>query len=74
MGSSGGWEAPHAFENVLAGTLGAEKYRGLWTGATSWTDPGVTQALESFKRMISYANADHPALDWAAAAQYIVDG
>lgn len=74
MGTSGGWEAPHVFEVVLAGTLGAEKYRGLWTGATPWTDPGVTQALENFKRMISYANADHPALDWAAAAQYIVDG
>ncbi|MBC7263723.1 MAG: carbohydrate ABC transporter substrate-binding protein [Chloroflexi bacterium] len=74
IGTSGGWEAPHVFEDVLAGTLGAEKYRGLWTGATPWTDPGVTQALEYFKRMMSYANADHPALDWAAAAQYIVDG
>ncbi len=74
MGTSGGWEGPHVFEDVLAGTLGAEKYRGLWTGATPWTDPGVTQALENFKKMVSYANADHPALDWAAAAQYLVDG
>ena len=74
MGTSGGWEAMHLFEDVLAGTLGADKYRGLWTGATPWTDAGVTQALENFKRMISYANADHPALDWAGAAQYIVDG
>ncbi len=74
MGTSGGWEGPHAFEDVLAGTLGADKYRGLWTGDTPWTDPGVTQALENFKRMVSYANADHPALDWAAAAQYLVEG
>ncbi len=74
MGTSGGWEAPHVFEGVLAGTLGAEKYRGLWTGATPWTDAGVTKALENFKRMVSYANADHPALDWAGAAQLIVDG
>jgi glucose/mannose transport system substrate-binding protein len=74
MGTSGGWEGPHVFEDVLAGTLGAEKYRGLWTGSTPWTDAGVTQALENFKKMVSYANADHPALDWAAAAQYLVDG
>jgi glucose/mannose transport system substrate-binding protein len=74
MGTSGGWEGPHAFEDVLAGTLGADKYRGLWTGDTPWTDPGVTQALENFKKMVSYANADHPALDWAAAAQYLVEG
>jgi len=74
MGTSGGWEATHVFEDVLAGTVGAEKYRGLWAGTTPWSDPGVTQALENFKRMVSYANADHPAIDWAGAAQYLVDG
>ncbi|MFQ6015755.1 MAG: ABC transporter substrate-binding protein [Anaerolineae bacterium] len=74
MGTSGGWEGPHVLEDVLAGTCGAEKYRGLWTGATPWTDACVTDALENFKKMVSYANTDHPALDWAAAAQYIVDG
>jgi glucose/mannose transport system substrate-binding protein len=74
MGTNGGWEATHVFENFLAGTLGADKYRGLWTGTTPWTDAGVTQALEYFKRMVSYANADHPAMDWAGAAQLIVDG
>ncbi len=74
MGTSGGWEATHVFEDVLAGTVGADNYRGLWAGTVSWMDAGVTQALENFKRMVSYANADHPALDWAGAAQYIVDG
>jgi glucose/mannose transport system substrate-binding protein len=74
MGTSGGWEATHTFEDVLAGTVGADNYRGLWAGTVSWMDQGVTQALENFKRMVSYANADHPALDWAGASQYIVDG
>lgn len=74
MGTKDGWEAPHIFEDVLAGTLGTEKYRGLWTGATPWTDAGVTQALENFKRMISYANDDHPALTWDGAGEYLIAG
>ncbi len=73
MGTQGGWEAPHVFEDVLAGTLGAEKYRGLWTGATPWTDPGVTEALENFKKMLTYVNTDHPALSWDGAGHYLID-
>ncbi len=74
LGTKDGWEAAHIFEDVLAGTLGAEKYRGLWTGATPWTDPGVTQALENFKMMMSYANSDHPALTWDGAGEYLING
>jgi glucose/mannose transport system substrate-binding protein len=74
LANNGGWEAPHAVEVVLAGTCGAEKYRGLWTGATPWTDACVTEGLENFKKMMSYANSDYSALDWAGGAQLIVDG
>jgi glucose/mannose transport system substrate-binding protein len=73
MGTSGGWEAPHIFEDVLAGSCGAEKYKGLWTGAVQWTDGCVTQALENFKRMLTYVNADHPALSWDGAGHYLID-
>jgi glucose/mannose transport system substrate-binding protein len=74
MGTHEGWEAGHVFEGVLAGTLGAEKYKGLWTGATPWTDPGVTQALENYKMMLSYKNTDNAALTWDGAGQYLIDG
>jgi glucose/mannose transport system substrate-binding protein len=73
MGTAGGWEAPHVFEDVLAGTCGAEKYRGLWTGDTPWSDSCVTEALETFKRMLDYVNADHPALSWDGAGHYLVE-
>lgn len=73
MGTSGGWEAGHVFEDVLAGTCGAEKYAGLWTGAVQWTDACVTQALENFKRMLTYVNSDHPALSWDGAGHYLID-
>jgi glucose/mannose transport system substrate-binding protein len=73
MGTAGGWEAPHVFEVVLAGTCKAEKYKGLWTGAVAWTDPCVTEALETFKRMLTYVNPDHPALTWDTCLEYLKD-
>jgi glucose/mannose transport system substrate-binding protein len=74
MSSGEGWEMTHVFEDLLASSLGAEKYNGLWTGQTSWTDPGVTTALENLKRVVSYANQDHAALSWPAAARLAIDG
>ena len=74
LGTKDGWEAAHIFENVLAGTLGADAYRGLWTGATPWTDAKVAEALENFKLMLSYANSDHPALTWDGAGEYLISG
>ncbi|HEV2358658.1 MAG TPA: extracellular solute-binding protein [bacterium] len=74
LGDKEGWEAGHNFETVLIGTLGADGYRGLWTGKTPWTGPKVAQALETFKRMLTYTNSDHAALTWDEAGQYIVGG
>ncbi len=69
-----GFEAGHTFETILAGALGSEDYKGLWTGKVAWTDARVTQALETFKKLMSYANTDGSSLTWDAAAQYLVDG
>lgn len=74
IGTKEGWEAGHTFETVLVSTLGADGYNGLWTGATPWTDAKVTQALETFKKVMTYANTDYSALTWSDAAQYLVDG
>ncbi len=68
------WEAAHLFETVLAGVLGAEKYRGLWTGQTPWTGPEVAQAFEIFGRMLDYVNEDHAAHTWDSATQLVLDG
>jgi len=55
------------FETVLIGKLGAEGYKGLWTGKTKWSDPRVTDALETFKKMLTYVNPDHSARTWDEA-------
>ncbi len=74
LGDNGSWAATNLFETVLIGTLGADKYKGLWDGTTDWKGPEVTQALENFKMMLSYVNTDHTALSWDQANQLVIDG
>lgn len=74
LGDNGAWAATHLFETVLIGTLGPEKYIGLWDGTTDWNGPEVTKALENFKMMLSYINTDHTALSWDQANQAVIDG
>lgn len=74
LGTKDGWEAAHVFETVLIGKLGAEGYKGLWTGKTKWSDPRVTEALETFKKMLTYVNPDHSARTWDEACALIVEG
>lgn len=74
IGTKEGWEAGHVVETVLLGTLGADAYRGLWTGETDWTGPEVAEALENFNQMMEFANEDHGALTWSEAADLIMSG
>jgi glucose/mannose transport system substrate-binding protein len=68
------WTNAQLFEDILAGTLSAQKYEGLWTGETDWNDPKVTQALVTFKMMRQYVNDDHAMMGWEQAAQLVIDG
>ncbi len=74
FGSKEGWEATHVLETVLVGTLGPEGYNQLWSGEKKFDSPEVKQALETFKKMLSYANKDHAARNWQDAATLIKDG
>ncbi len=74
LGGKDGFELQHTFEDILAGSMTADEYAGLWTGKTSWKSDKVTNALNTFKKYITYANADHDALTWAAATQLLIDG
>jgi glucose/mannose transport system substrate-binding protein len=74
LGDKDPFASTHLFETVLIGTLGADGYKGLWTGDTQWTDPQVTQALETMKKMLAYANSDHAARTWDQANDLVIDG
>jgi len=74
LGDNGIWTSLHLLESVLVGTLGPEKYKGLWTGATRWDSPEIRNALATFARLLRYVNSDHAALSWDGAVQYVIDG
>jgi glucose/mannose transport system substrate-binding protein len=69
------WTAMHLLENVMIGTLGAEKWNGLWTGATDWNSADVTAALDNFAKALEVSNPDHASLtDWQPATQLVTNG
>jgi glucose/mannose transport system substrate-binding protein len=74
LGDKNKWTATHLFEDILLGKLGAEKYRGLWNGTTSFKDPAVLEALLTMKEALNYINPDHSALAWQDATRMVYDG
>jgi glucose/mannose transport system substrate-binding protein len=74
LGDNGIWASTQVFENLLLATMGPDKYKGLWTGATPWDGTEAKSALTSFTKLLKYVNTDHAALSWDAAAQYVIDG
>jgi glucose/mannose transport system substrate-binding protein len=61
-------------ETVLLGSLGADGYNGLWTGKTDWSSAQVTDALNTYKKMLDYVNSDHSALTWDQANDLVISG
>jgi glucose/mannose transport system substrate-binding protein len=64
----------HLLETVLLGSLGAEKYNGLWDGTTDWAGADVKAALDNYAKVLTYANSDSSSLSWQDAAQLVING
>lgn len=74
MAGSGAGMSAHEMENIMLAVLGADKYGGLFTGATSWSDPGITTSLETLNKMVDYAVPNYAALQWGDTDPLIVEG
>jgi glucose/mannose transport system substrate-binding protein len=74
LGESSPGQAGHVFETVLQGVFGPTDYRGLWTGATPWTDPRVGEALTTFNRMLDYVNPDYLSIGFGDGSDYVISG
>jgi glucose/mannose transport system substrate-binding protein len=61
-------------EAVLLAELGPDKFTGLWDGKTDWAGGDVTGALNKYKTLLSFTNADREAIDWPDALQYVNKG
>ena len=73
----GPWTAVHLFENVMIGTIGADKWNGLWTTppTTDWAGADVAAGIANFAKALSYTNADASTLsDWQPASKMMIDG
>jgi len=68
------WTQLMLFESVLISDLGAQKFTGLWNGATKWDGADVTKAINDYKKLMSYTNADRDTFDWTDAEKLIMDG
>ncbi|HEY3195431.1 MAG TPA: ABC transporter substrate-binding protein [Candidatus Dormibacteraeota bacterium] len=68
LGSKGNWQVTMLLENNIVAVGGADFYRGLFNGKSSWTDPSVRQALTYIRSMLNYVNSDHATIDWDQAA------
>jgi glucose/mannose transport system substrate-binding protein len=68
------WTTMHLLETVLLGTLGPEKYNGLWDGTTAWDSAEVTTALQNFDKLLGYTNSDATSLTWQDASQLVING
>jgi glucose/mannose transport system substrate-binding protein len=74
LGSKGNWQVTMLLENNIVAVGGADFYRGLFNGKSSWTDPSVRTALTYIRSMLNYVNSDHPTIDWDQAAGKVQAG
>jgi glucose/mannose transport system substrate-binding protein len=74
FGNKEGFEGVQTFETTAIGVLGADGYNGLWTGKTAWTDPKVTETLNTYKKLLSYTNTDSAGLTWDQANDLVISG
>jgi glucose/mannose transport system substrate-binding protein len=74
FGNKEGFEGVQLFETTALGVMGPEAYRGLWTGQTSWTDPRMTETLNTYRRLLAYTNPNYHALTWDQANDLVISG
>jgi glucose/mannose transport system substrate-binding protein len=72
VGDNGIWANAQVLETILIGGLGADKYKGLWTGTTDWSGGDVKAALTTYQKVLTYINTDHSSLTWDQAADYLI--
>jgi glucose/mannose transport system substrate-binding protein len=70
--SPGFWA--HVTETILISQLGAEGYRGLFTGATKWDDKRINDALAISAKALDYANKDFTSVSWGDINDLMVSG
>ncbi|MGW6201738.1 ABC transporter substrate-binding protein [Kribbella sp. NPDC055110] len=74
LGLSKGFAQEMLVETTLLAELGPDKFKGLWDGKTDWAGADVTAALNKYKTLLSFSNADREAIDWSDSLGYVNAG
>ncbi|MCL5018647.1 MAG: ABC transporter substrate-binding protein [Candidatus Pacearchaeota archaeon] len=67
------WTAQHAFDQIIA-SEGIDFYEDWVNGKITADDSRLINALETFKKYLSYTNPDHADVEWNTAIDRIVHG
>jgi len=73
-GGEGSWAMAHLLDYVLLASMGADKFEGLFTGATSWEGPEVAEALKAYQKLLSYGDKGKNSYGWGEAGAAITKG
>jgi len=73
-GGEGSWAMHHLLDYVLLASMGADKFEGLFTGATSYTGPEVAAALKNYQKLLSYGDKGKNSYGWGEAGAAITKG
>ena len=71
------WTGVHLFENIMIGSIGADKWNGLWTTppTTDWGGADVAKGIANFAKTLSYTNPDASTLaDWQTPSKMMTNG
>ena len=76
VGGKDTWAVTMLFEDILIAQAGADKFNGLMSGSTDWTDPAVLSALTTLGTYVTsdYFGSDFSGLTWDAAAGQVLNG
>lgn len=74
IAESGAGFTAHVFETMMIPVLGADKFKGLFNGTTSWEDKGIADALNILKKALDYANPDFLNVSWGDVNDLMVNG
>jgi glucose/mannose transport system substrate-binding protein len=74
IAESGAGFTAHVFETMMIPVLGADKFKGLFSGATKWDDKGIGDALNILKKALDYANPDFVNVSWGDVNELLVNG
>lgn len=68
------WQVKHIMETVLLGSLGAQAWAALWKKGADWSSAKVTQALDTFAEVMTYAPGTGSLTGWDQVCTLVGSG